>query len=332
MIKNIALVTGGYSGEYVISVQSATLIREHLDPAVYQVYLIMISRESWNYTDPDGNLQEVDKNDFSLRLDGRKILFEAAFMAIHGTPGEDGRLQGYFDMIGLPYTGCGVVTSSLTFNKHNCNQVVNNLDIVRVADAALLQKDQDYHIQEILRKIGLPCIVKPNEGGSSIGISKVTDEDDLLPAIRKAFAEDSQVLVEKFIPGREFTCGLYRHGRKLIVLPVTEIISNHDFFDYEAKYTPGKSREITPASIPDSLKELIIVAARGIYSNLNCKGIIRIDFIFREATEELYFLEVNTMPGQTANSLVPQQVRAAGISLREVYGQLIRECMEERGQ
>lgn len=327
MVQNIALVAGGYSGEYVISLQSAAMIARHLDPEKYRVYTIVITRESWTYTGQDGKTQLVDKNDFSLSLASGRVRFEAVFIAIHGSPGEDGRLQGYLDLIGLPYTSCGTITSALTFNKSFCNKTVKALGLVDIAPSEHLFCDQPYELGQIIAKTGLPCFVKPNEGGSSIGMSKVAKEEDLQPAILKAFGEDSQVLVEGFVQGREFTCGLYRYAGKLRVLPVTEIVPANSFFDYEAKYTPGKSREITPAPI-DSPTTLKITTASGeLYTRLNCRGIVRIDYIVQQGTGHLFFLEANTMPGQTENSLVPQQVLASGMSLRQFYGQLIEECL-----
>ncbi len=323
----VALMAGGYSGESVISVQSAALIRAHLDPGEFEVYTILVTRGSWSWQSPEGNQVEVDRNDFSLPYRGRTIRFKAVFIAIHGTPGEDGRLQGYLDMLSIPYTGCGVVTSSLTFNKSFCNQVVKSFGVVEVADSVHLHRGNACDCDAIIARTGLPCFVKPNEGGSSIGMSRVNRAGDLPGALEKAFREDDQLIVEHFISGREFTCGIYRSGGKLVVLPVTEIISNNEFFDYEAKYTPGKSREITPAEAPREVLDKISSASRELYIRLDCRGIVRIDFILRGEDGILFFLEANTMPGQSENSLVPQQVRASGRTLEAFYGNLIRECL-----
>jgi len=326
--KNIALVAGGYSGEYVISMQSAVTIREHIDKKRYQVYTIAITREGWFYTDPSGHRTEIDKNDFSLTLDSKKIVFDAVFIGIHGTPGEDGKLQGYFDMLQIPYTSCGAITSALTFNKSYCNKAVAALNIVHVARSVHIFRDQSFDDAAIAGSLRFPVFVKPAEGGSSLGVSKViSPSEELGLAIGKAFKEDSQALIEEYVKGRELTCGLFRSKDKIIILPVTEIISGKDFFDFEAKYTPGVSREITPAPIDDSTTELVQKTAEKLYCALNCRGIVRMDFILEENTGQLYFLEVNTMPGQSENSIVPQQVKAAGISLTDFYGMLIEACL-----
>jgi len=329
MKKNIALVAGGYSGEAVISVQSAAVIEKQLDSSKYNVYKIAISRSSWTYTGADGKTAEIDKNDFSLTLNGGKITFDAVFIGIHGTPGEDGRLQGYFEMLGIPYTSCGMVTSALTFNKSYCNKIVAALDVVNVSKSVHIFKDQPFDAAALLQQLRLPVFVKPAEGGSSIGMSKVTKAEELPAAIEKAFKEDAQVLIEEFIKGRELTCGLFKVNGQLTVLPITEVISSKEFFDYEAKYTPGVSQEITPAQVPDEITQRVQQTAGILYDRLNCRGIVRVDFIWEEATGKLFFLEVNTMPGQSENSLVPQQVRASGRTLQEFYGMLIEECLRK---
>ncbi len=325
MKKNIALVAGGYSGEYVISVQSAVTIENNLDSSKYNVYKIIITRNSWSHTGADGQVTEVDKNDFSLTINGEKITFDSVFIGIHGTPGEDGRLQGYFEMLGIPFTSCGMVTSALTFNKSYCNKVVDALQVVNVSKSVHIFRQQPYNTTEILQQLRLPVFVKPAEGGSSIGMSKVKTAEELQPAIDKAFKEDSQILIEEFIKGRELTMGLYRANGAITVLPITEVVSSKEFFDYEAKYTPGVSNEITPAPVTDDIARQVQETATVIYNKLNCKGIVRVDFIYEEATGKLFFLEINTMPGQSENSLVPQQVRAAGKTLTEFYGLLLEE-------
>ena len=329
MKKNIALVAGWDSGEYVISVQSAVTIEKNLDNSKYNVYKIVITKEGWNYTGADGQAVAVDKNDFSLTIQGSKVTFDAVFIGIHGTPGEDGRLQGYFEMLGIPYTSCGMVTSALTFNKSYCNKVVATLDVVNVSKSVHIFSNQPFDTKEILAKLRLPVFVKPAEGGSSIGMSKVNTTEELQPAIDKAFKEDVQILIEEFVKGREITCGLYKAGGELTVLPLTEIISSKEFFDYEAKYTPGISREVTPAEVGDDIAGRIRSTAKELYNKLNCKGIVRMDFIYEEANDRLFFLEANTMPGQSENSIVPQMVRAAGKTLQEFYGTLIEECLRK---
>ncbi|MEC5143282.1 D-alanine--D-alanine ligase [Chitinophaga sp. 212800010-3] len=328
MKKNIALVAGGYSGEYVISVQSAVTIENNLDSGKYNVYKIIITRDSWTYTDAAGQVVHVDKNDFSLTVDGKKITFDTVFIGIHGTPGEDGRLQGYFEMLGIPYTSCGMVTSAVTFNKSFCNKIVAALNVVNVSKSVHIFRDQPYDATEILQQLRLPVFVKPAEGGSSIGMSKVKTAEELPAAIDKAFREDSQILIEEFIKGRELTIGLFRTNGTLNVLPITEVVSSKEFFDYEAKYTPGVSNEITPAPVADEITKRVQETAKAIYNKLNCKGITRVDFIYEESTGKLFFLEINTMPGQSENSLVPQQVRASGSTLQEFYGHLIEESMK----
>jgi D-alanine-D-alanine ligase len=329
MKKNIALVAGGYSGEYVISVQSAVTIEKNLDSSKYNVYKIVITKDGWLYTGTDGQAISVDKNDFSLSIKGEKVTFDAVFIGIHGTPGEDGRLQGYFEMLGIPFTSCGMVTSAITFNKSYCNKIVAQLNVVNVSRSVHIFSNQPYDTQQILSTLRLPVFVKPAEGGSSIGMSKVNTAEELQPAIDKAFKEDVQILIEEFVKGREITCGLYKVNGEFTVLPLTEIVSSKEFFDYEAKYTPGMTKELIPAPAPDAVSELIRNTAKELYNSLNCRGIVRMDFIYEEANDRLFFLEANTMPGQSENSIVPQQVRAAGKTLQEFYGTLIEECLRK---
>jgi D-alanine-D-alanine ligase len=327
MSIRIALVAGGYSGEYGISLQSADVITQYLDDKKYDTYLILITRDGWFWRSPEGREVAVDKNDFSLAIGRKKIFFDAVFIAIHGSPGEDGKLQGYFDMLAIPYTGCGAITAALTFNKNFCNQVVKSFGIVQVADSVHIFKGRSFDCEKVLERTGIPCFVKPSEGGSSIGMSRVNRSEDLEEAITKAFREDDQILVEQFICGREFTCGVYRRLDEPVALPVTEIISSNEFFDYEAKYSPGKSREITPAVADPVMVDKITSVSRELYTRLGCRGIVRIDYIVRDDDGALFFLEANTMPGQTQNSLVPQQVRAAGLTLENFYDSLIQECL-----
>ncbi len=327
MKKKIALVAGGYSGEYIISLGTAQTIEKNLDQSLYDIYKIIISREEWYHETASGQRIPVDKNDFSLTLDGNKIIFDAAFIAVHGSPGEDGRLQGYFDMIGLRYTTCNAIVSALTFNKSFCNKVLKDYHIVHIANSVVLYKNHPYSLGAIMESLKLPVFVKPNESGSSLGVSKVTSPEQLMTAIDKAFAEDSQVLIEEFIEGRELTIGVYALKGKIYTLPPTEIVSKNDFFDYEAKYTPGVTNEITPAPIDHDVMMQLNRKAEGIYQHLNCRGVVRMDFILDKKTNDLFFLEVNTMPGQSENSIVPQQVRAAGMDLKAFYGDLLQEVL-----
>jgi D-alanine-D-alanine ligase len=328
MKKNIALLAGGYSGEYVISIQTAATIEKNLDTAIYNVYKIYVTREGWWYETEEGAKLPIDKNDFSLNIKGEHIKFDAAFIAIHGTPGEDGRMQGYLDMVAVPYTSCNAIVSAITFNKSYCNKVVKDFNVVNIANSVHLIKGEPYSMGAILDQLKLPLFVKPNESGSSLGVSKVKSVEELLPAIEKAFKEDNQVLIEEFIEGRELTIGIYRINGYLYTLPATEIVSKNEFFDYEAKYTPGVTNEITPAPITDVIREQLENKASYIYRHLNCRGVVRMDFILQKGTNKLYFLEVNTMPGQSENSIVPQQVRASGAALKEFYGLLLEDCFK----
>lgn len=330
MKKKIALVAGGYSGEYIISLGTARTIEQNLDHTRYDVYKIIVNRESWYHETAAGVIVTVDKNDFSLTIDGEKINFDAAFIAVHGSPGEDGRLQGYFDMIGLPYTTCNAIVSALTFNKSFCNKVLKDFHVVNIANSVVLYKNVPYSLGAIMESLKLPVFVKPNESGSSLGVSKVTSPEQLMGAIDKAFSEDNQVLIEEFIDGRELTIGVYALKGKVHTLPPTEIVSKNEFFDYEAKYTPGVTNEITPAVIDQDVLSQLNRKAESIYMHLNCRGIVRMDFILNGKTNELFFLEVNTMPGQSENSIVPQQVRAAGMNLVSFYGNLLDEILEVR--
>lgn len=325
MKRTIAFVTGGYSGEAEISYKSAITIEKNLDPSKWDVYKIDINPKGWSYELPGGEKVEVDKNDFSLTIEGDKITFDAVLIGIHGTPGEDGRLQSYFDLMGLPYTSCDAATSALTFNKRY-TVAVANFGGINVAQSLHLFKSEPVSPNDILFHLKLPVFVKPNNGGSSIGMSKVSNEEDLQAALDKAFKEDDQVLVEEFIKGRELTIGVYRSKGKVIPLPITEIITKKEFFDYEAKYL-GASEEITPANVDKDVEALIMFEAEKVYSIFNCKGIVRIDFIYNEEEKKAYMLEINTVPGQSEASIVPQQVRAKGMALKEFYTALIEDCI-----
>jgi len=320
--KNIALLAGGFSGEYEVSVNSAQNIKANLDPAKYSVYTILINRDRWFYESEDGQT-DVDKNDFSITLKGQKIKFDFAFITVHGTPGEDGKLQGYFDMLSIPYNTCDATTSAITMNKAYTKAIVHGIHGLNTARSMQLFRHDLHDISGIAATLKFPLFIKPNNGGSSVGMSKVYNAAGLAEALDKAFHEDDQVLVEEFIKGREFSIGVARLKGHITVLPATEIISSKDFFDYEAKYTPGVSKEITPADLSAEQNELVHSIVTEVYLRLNCKGMVRIDFIFEETSGNFYFIEVNTTPGQSASSLVPQQVRAAGMNVGEFYGELI---------
>jgi len=328
MKKNIALVTGGFSGEAVISYKSAATIGNNLDPAQFNVYKIDVNPKGWFYEMVDGRKVEVDKNDFSLQLDNRKIDFDAVFIGMHGTPGEDGKLQGYFDTLKIPYTSCDAATSAITFNKRY-TVAIAKMAGVAVANSVHLFKHLSVPASQIADQLAMPLFVKPNNGGSSIGMSKVDQSEELEAAIEKAFREDSQVLVEEMIRGREFTVGVFKTKGNIIVLPITEVKAHSDkaFFDFEAKYQ-GKSTETTPAEVDELVADKIRDAARKIYSVFNCRGVVRIDFIYNEEAGTPYMLEINTIPGQSEASIVPQQVKAMGWSLKEFYTKLVEEAFE----
>lgn len=328
MKKKVALVAGGYTGEYEISIKTAVTIQNNIDPERYEVYKIIIDRSGWKYTAPDGSITEVNRQDFSLNIQGQKITFDTVFIAVHGTPGEDGKFQGYLEMLGIPFTSCNAIVSGLTFNKIYCNRVIEQSGLVKVSRSLHVIKGREMTTAQILESVQLPVFVKPAEGGSSLATTKVKSLDQLQAALDAVFAFEPQAMVEEFVQGREFSIGVYRTKGQLHILPATEIISSKEFFDYEAKYTPGVSNEVTPAQVDEAIAQKIALAAGGIYDLLNCKGICRVDFILEEGSNELYVLEINTIPGQSENSLVPQQVRAAGMTLLDFYAALIEESLK----
>ena len=342
MKKNIALVMGGYSGEFDISIASGNQVYGQLDHAKYNVYKIVITREEWYGLTRGEEKVPVDRNDFSITVDGQKVRFDLAFIIIHGNPGENGVLQGYLDMLGIKYTTCGFYTSALTFHKGYCNPVVAATGLVKVARSVLLYKEPptEAKLDELVQGLGYPVFVKPAAGGSSVATTKVKSREQLLPAIREAFAEDRQVLVEEFIAGREFDCGVFQFAKgskyenwhpdfkHKLVFPVTEIIptGGHEFFDYAAKYD-GFSNEVTPAEVAPEVAHHIQEVSYRLYDLLGCSGIVRFDYIYDEERRELYFLEVNTIPGQSAESIVPKQARAMGITPAELYEMAIQAAL-----
>ena len=325
MKKKVALVTGGLSGEAQISYKSAVTVNGNLDRSKFDVFQIDINPSGWWYTPENSARQKVNRDDFSITDGGSKINFDVVLLCIHGTPGEDGKLQGYFDMLGLPYTSCDAATSALTFNKRY-TVAVAAFGGISVANSMHLFKHTPITPEAILEKLQLPVFVKPNNGGSSIGMSKVTTADALAPALEKAFKEDTQVLVEEFISGREFTIGVFKTKGALQVLPITEIETSNEFFDFEAKYQ-GKSVETTPALIAERMQSQLEAAAKRVYEVLNCRGVVRIDFIYNEQKGLPYMLEVNTVPGQSAASVIPQQVKAMGVSLQDFYTSIVEESL-----
>ena len=325
MKKKVALVTGGLSGEAQISYKSAITVNGNLDRSKFDVFQIDINPSGWWYTPENSAPQKVNRDDFSITDGGSKINFDVVLLCIHGTPGEDGKLQGYFDMLGLPYTSCDAATSALTFNKRY-TVAVAAFGGISVANSMHLFKHTPVSPENILAKLQLPVFVKPNNGGSSIGMSKVTTADALAPALEKAFKEDNQVLVEEFISGREFTIGVFKTKGTLQVLPITEIETGNEFFDFEAKYQ-GKSVETTPAFISETMQSQLEAAAKRVYEVLNCRCVVRIDFIYNEQKGLPYMLEVNTVPGQSAASVIPQQVKAMGVSLQDFYTSIVEESL-----
>ncbi len=320
--KKIALVAGGDSGEYQISINSAASVAQSIDRNLFEVFLVHIKGFAW-HCQIEGKNIPVDKNDFSIQWDGQKIKFDCIFNMVHGTPGENGLLTGYFEMLGIAQTTGSAANLALTFNKHYCKQFLLSSGI-DMAPSVFLLKDEAYNTKDIVEKLGLPIFVKPNNGGSSVGMSKVTLEAELAPAIETAFKEDDQVLVERFISGRELSCGVFRRNNEVIALPVTEIISKNEFFDFEAKYDKRLHEEITPAPVPEEVfKECQQVSAH-VYRLLNCAGVVRVDYIWDN--NKLNFLEINTIPGMSSASIVPQQARAANYTDTSFYTELLLEA------
>ena len=295
MKRNIAIVAGGDTSEIVVSLRSAQGIYSFIDKEKYNLYIVEMEGRRWEVQLPDGNKVPVDRNDFSFMNGTEKVVFDFAYITIHGTPGEDGRLQGYFDMMRIPYSCCGVLAAAITYDKFACNQY--------------------------LKAIGLPCFIKPSLGGSSFGVTKVKTKEQIQPAIVKAFGEAEEVLVEAFMEGTELTCGCYKTKEKSVVFPPTEVVTHNEFFDYDAKYN-GQVDEITPARISDELTDRVQMLTSAIYDILGCSGIIRVDYIVT-AGEKINLLEVNTTPGMTATSFIPQQVRAAGLEIKDVMTDII---------
>jgi len=320
-MRTIAIVAGGDSSEFKISVKSATEVSKVLSSR-YIVYIIMIRGTDWYWEDQNGGYFNIDKNDFTLPTDELRVRFDAVFIAIHGTPGENGYLQGYFEILGIPYSSCGAFCSALTFNKQACKLFLKEYKIP-MAEAILIREGDKPDPAKIIKQIGLPCFVKPNDSGSSFGVTKVKKQEDLLPAISEAFKESKEAMVEAFMDGREVACGVVKTKDKSIVLPVTEIISKNEFFDYEAKYTPGRSDEITPANFPAEVTDEIQRLSSLIYDLIGCKGIVRVDFIIIGGNP--FFLEINSVPGMTKESLIPKQAEVAGIPLRDLYSMVLED-------
>ncbi|MBS7253245.1 D-alanine--D-alanine ligase [Flavobacterium branchiicola] len=314
-MKNIAIIMGGYSSEYKISLISGNVVHQYLDKTKYNGFRIHIFKEKWVYVDENDAEYAIDKNDFSVTVNNQKITFDCVFNAIHGTPGEDGLMQAYFELLGIPQSSCDYYQSALTFNKRDLLSVLKPYGI-KTAISYYLNKGDVINTAEIVKKVGLPCFVKPNKAGSSFGISKVKTEAELPIAIEVAYKEDNEIIIESFLDGTEVSVGVINWRGEIKVLPITEIVSDNDFFDYEAKYE-GKSQEITPARVSDELTHKVSEVAKRAYEVLKMKGFSRSEFIIVD--NEPYMLEMNTIPGLTTESLIPQQARAAGISLEELF-------------
>uniref|UniRef100_UPI004049E04A D-alanine--D-alanine ligase n=1 Tax=Flavobacterium sp. TaxID=239 RepID=UPI004049E04A len=324
-MKKIAIIMGGYSSEFNISMTSGNVVYENLNRQKYVPYKVVISEKSWYYLDENEQQFPIDKNDFSFTMNQEKITFDAVFNAIHGTPGEDGLMQAYFQLLKIPQTSCNYYQAALTFNKRDLLSVLKPFGI-KAAASYYLNQGEPIRLDAIIEKVGLPCFVKPNRSGSSFGISKVKQKDDLLPAIEKAFQEDHEILIEQFLDGTEVSVGVIHYNDRTMVLPMTEIVSENEFFDYEAKYL-GKSQEITPARIDEAVRQKVMFAAQKAYETLQMKGFSRSEFIL--VNDEPYMLEMNTVPGLTSESLLPQQAKAAGISLEELFGSAIENALKD---
>jgi len=320
-MKTVAIIAGGNSSEYPVSVRSAESVAAALKGR-YETFIVTVKGIDWYWEDPRGRLFTIDKNDFSLVLDDGKVRFDAAFIAIHGTPGEDGLLQGYFDMTGIPYSSCSSFVSALTFNKQACKLYLFEYGIP-MTGGLLIRKGQPYDAERIATEIGLPCFVKPNASGSSFGVTKVRETGEFAAAVETALTEGHEVLVETFMPGTEVACGVVKTRDKKIVMPVTEVVPKKEFFDYEAKYTEGLSEEITPARLPEEMTKRIQELASEICDLLGCKGIVRVDFII--TSDGPQFLEINTIPGMTPESIIPKQAAVYGISQTDLYSMVIED-------
>ena len=332
MKKKIAIIAGGDSSEYGVSLRSAAGIESFLCHEQYDITIVLLRGNDWKAKVGEDKWVAIDKNDFSFIHNGVKNTFDFAYITIHGTPGENGLLQGYFDMLGIPYSCCGVLAAAMTFNKYTCNHYLKGFG-VRVAESVLLRKAKGERLEvkgeDIIEQVGLPCFIKTNVGGSSFGVTKVKTLEEVEPAIEKAFAEGNEVICEAFMKGVEITCGVYKTKDKAVAFPITEVVTSNEFFDYDAKYN-GQVDEITPARIPDEVRDAVQALTLKIYDILGCKGIIRVDYILtgdeaKGERLEINLLEVNTTPGMTATSFIPQQVRAAGLNIGQVLSEIVED-------
>jgi D-alanine-D-alanine ligase len=320
MKKNIAVVAGGDSSEYVVSVRSGANVLKAIDRNLFNPWLVRIRGMEWIVLDGDTKLADINKSDFSFNLNGETIKFDYAYIIIHGTPGEDGLLQGYFEMVNIPYSSCDVQSSALTFNKYFCNNYLRSFGI-QMAQSVRLISGEKYSAAQIIQSLGLPLFVKPSAGGSSFGVTKVKIAEDLVEAVNKALDESPEAIIEQFIEGKEFTCGVVKIGERKLVFPVTEVIPKNEFFDYDSKYLPGMADEITPARISEALTLKVQTLSSRIYDLCNCNGIVRVDYILKGET--FWFLEVNTVPGMTETSFIPQQIKAMGLNMTDLLTDII---------
>jgi len=320
--KTIAIVCGGDSSEHDVSLRSAQGLYSFFDKERYNVYIVDVRGLDWHAELPDGTTAPIDLNDFSFRIDGKKVIFDYAYITIHGTPGENGIMQGYFELVHIPYSTSGVLVEAMTFDKFVLNQYLRSYG-VSVADSLLIRRGYEDMVSddEVEERIGMPCFVKPATDGSSFGVSKVKNKDQLAPAIRKAMMESDEVMVETFLEGTEITSGVYKTAEKTVIFPITEVVTFNEFFDYDAKYN-GQVREITPARIPEETAERVRKITNHIYDILHCNGIIRVDYIISKEGK-IFMLEVNTTPGMTPTSFIPQQVKAAGLTMTDVLTDIV---------
>ncbi|NEW83812.1 MAG: D-alanine--D-alanine ligase [Mariniphaga sp.] len=323
--KNIAIVAGGDSSEYVISVRSGANVLKAINQELFTPWLVRIKGEEWVVLDGENKLSDIDKSDFSFTVNGQKCKFDYAYIIIHGTPGEDGLLQGYFEMLHVPYSSCDVQSSALTFNKFFCNNYLRSFDIP-MAQSVRLITGEKYSSEQIIASLGLPLFVKPSAGGSSFGVTKVKEAKELVEAVNKALDESPEAIIEQFIDGKEFTVGVVKTGQRKLVLPVTEVIPKNEFFNYESKYIPGMADEITPARISEELTLKVQALSSRIYDLCSCRGIVRIDYILKD--EIFYFLEVNTVPGMTETSFIPQQIKAMELNMTDLITDIILSGMK----
>ena len=326
MKRTVASIAGGDSSEHEVSMNSATCIYSFIDKERYNLYIVELSKKAWEAVLPDGTRSKIDKNDFSFMDGDKKIKPDFAYITIHGTPGENGILQGYFELLDIPYSTCDVLVSAMTFSKFTLNQYLKGFGI-RVAESMLVNKHFGIDDKDVIEKIGLPCFIKPNASGSSFGVTKVKTADQIQPALQAAFAESDDVMIEAFMDGIELANGCYKTKEKSVVFPITEVVSDNEFFDYNAKYK-GEVTEITPARLSPEVTERVKKLTSAIYDILGCKGIVRIDYIITEG-EKINMLEINTTPGMTATSFIPQQVRAAGLDIKDVMTDIIEEGLKK---